>query len=616
MRALIASLALILTVLAGPGAAATAEYAFTDKACKNGKPFGPSQSCKQLGSQPLIAGELTPVYITRLSNGVPTQFSAKASTSVPMIFALSCVNPAANAGIKATYAGVTLPLCTANGGVPGASSEQWSSFVYMVFAARSPSAAPASGFLYKDVGKVQLNLVYLVGNQPQLVVSAPFVVKPHSLAISSVTRTADGLANPAAASGAGNGFAKAGEAFTIKVEARTVPTVDSAGKLNPGERAPNFGNEGVRVLLDSQRGGDLAARDTMATLPVLSGGFSAPAGGVFTGTAFKVDDVGILAVTPVLNDYLGAGPPVATVSTTIGRFYPDHFDTSTSGPLPCAPHMNCPVTVNGAAYSGQPFAVKVEPKNAAGGTVKNYVGVLARPITLAAYTQVGGAVAATGVLTDGAIAVASMLATDPATERIHATPTFRFPTGFSNTRPRTVADWSAPTPIYLRASADENIAGGRVTVSSLRASGSVEGGVTVVSGRLALNNSQGSELLKMPVRLEAQYWAATGRWETSYTDSASVVQSGGITFDKCLKALKGPAFPPPGVPCKPVLGVTANLPVTLDKGVGTIWLKAPGVGNSGSAQFQMDNPAWLPGTIGSAVFGVYKSPWIYLREVY
>ena len=30
----------------------------------------------------------------------------------------------------------------------------------------------------------------------------------------------------------------------------------------------------------------------------------------------------------------------------------------------------------------------------------------------------------------------------------------------------------------------------------------------------------------------------------------------------------------------------------------------------------MNNPAWLPSTIGRAVFGVYKSPLIYVREVY
>ena len=89
----------------------------------------------------------------------------------------------------------------------------------------------------------------------------------------------------------------------------------------------------------------------------------------------------------------------------------------------------------------------------------------------------------------------------------------------------------------------------------------------------------------------------------------SAVQNGGITFANCLKAL--------GPPCKSaLLGVTANSLLPLKEGVATFWLRAPGAGNSGSAEYQMNDPAWLPSTTGRAVFGVYKSPLLYLREMY
>ena len=571
-------------------------YVFTDAACVNGKAFGSAQQpCKQLAGAPVVAGEPAPVFVTALAGGVPAQLSASADTTVRMIFALSCINPATNAGVNANYAGVPLQLCTPNGGTPGSSSSQWSSFVNMMFKAGAPSVAANASFDYADVGKVQL---YLRDTGTQIVASVPFVVKPASLALTEVTRTADAFLNPQAANGAGNGFAKAGEAFTIKAAALT----------KTGLVAPNFGNEGARLMLDAQRGGDAAVQAAMLDLPVLGGDFSAIVGGVFTGTAFSVDDAGIMALTPRLtnNDYLGAGPPASSVTTSVGRFYPDHFDTSTMVALQCLPNMNCPVNVSGAAYSGQAFAVTVKPMNAASAALRNYNGVLARPVSLSAWNLAGGATLnpSGGALSGNSIAAAAILPDLP----IGAKPVYTLPQPFSSTASR-ARNWIAPTPVYLRASASENIAGGSAVVSSLRASGSVEGGVTIVSGRLALANPHGSELLKMPVKAEAQYWAATGRWETSATDNVSTVQSGGITFANCLKSF--------GPPCKTaLLGVTADTSLLMKNGVATFWLRAPGAGNYGSAEFQMNNPTWLPSTIGRAVFGVYKSPLIYVREVY
>jgi uncharacterized repeat protein (TIGR01451 family) len=568
-----------------------AAYAFTDAACVHGVAFGAAQRCKLLSGAGLAAGDSAAVFVTALTNGVPSRLSATADTTVQMSFALSCINPASDAGVKANYAGVSLPLCTANGAAPAAVSGLWSAPVDMVFKSGVPSAPANAGFNYADVGKVQL---FLRDTLERIVGAVPFVVKPASLAIRSVTRSADGFVNPAAADGAGGGFARAGEAFTVKAGALT----------RSGALAPNFGNEtvGARLTLDALRGGDAAVQAAMLALPPLSGEFTAVVGGEFTGAAFSFDEAGILSLTPRLtnNDYLGAGAPAA-LATSVGRFYPDHFDTFATATMACMPNMACPSTASGAVYSGQPFAVTVKPMNGTGALLNNFNGVLARTVTLAAVGQAGGATfnPAGGTLSAGSIAPASMLPRMP----IGANPVYTLPRPYSNAAPR-ARNWIVPTPIYLRASAADS-----AVVSSLRGAASVEGGATIVSGRLALSSPAGSELLKMPVRAEAQYWAATARWEHSAKDQASTVQSGAIAFANCLKRL--------GPPCKAaLLGVTANTSVPMKDGQATFWLRAPGPGNVGSAEFQMGNPAWLPSTIGRAAFGIYNSPLIYLREVY
>lgn len=572
------------------GARAATEYAFTDLACVSGQPFGAAQQpCRDMAGTAQLAGATRTLFVTALAAGVPTRLSADKATTVATSFALSCINPASAAGVKASYAGVQMPLCTAGGARPSA----WSAPVNLVFAAGSPSAAASAGLQYADVGKVQL---YLSDSAGVVAASLPFVVKPATLAITAVAR-ADGLPNLQAVNGADNGFAAVGAPFTIKAAALTTT----------GATAPNFGSEGARLVLSWQRGGDAPTQAAMLVVPTLAGDFGTVVGGVFSGS-FAVDDAGILGITPRLagNEYLGAGAPAA-ITINIGRFYPDHFDTSTAATMSCLPHMGCPADVGGAAYAGQPFAVTVKPMGAQGAALRNYNGVLARPVKLSAFGAAGGATAnpGGGTLSNNLIAVASMAPGQPIT----ASPVYALPHPFSNSAPR-ARDWTGPTALYLRASADENTVGGAVIVSSLRAGGaSIEAGKMIVSGRLALDSPHGSELVTMPVRAEAQYWAATGRWETSATDSASTLQSGAITFANCSKAL--------GPPCKAaLLGVAADKLLTLNNGVASFRLKAPGAGNNGSAEFQMTQPAWLPSTIGRAVFGIYRSPLIYLREVY
>ncbi len=575
----------------GTATASTASYVFTTAPCVSGKAFGSSgQSCALFPTGAMTAGTAATVYVTALAGGVPTTPAAGSDTTVHFNFALGCVNPATNAGVAASYAGVTLPLCTANGAAPAS----WSAPVDLLFKGGDASATmSAPSFDYDDVGKVQLSLR---DGSNRVVTSGAFVVKPAQIKIVSVTRNADGAAMPSVATGADSGFTKVGEAFTIKAAAFT----------SDGVVAPNFGSEGATITLDVQLPADSATRAAMLVTPGLGATtFSSVVGGVFARSDFAADDLGIVAVTPQLTggDYLGAGSVPAS-AMNIGRFYPDHFDTVAVAPMACLARMACPSGVSTSAYSTQPFAVTVKPMSADGRLLQNFNGVLARAVTLNAYSAAGAGTInpAGGSLTANSIAAGASL---------NATPVYTLPNAYSSATPR-ANNWTTPTAIWLRATASENVAGtGTVTISSARSpvANTREGAVEIVSGRLSLGNPYGSELLKMPIRLEAQYYTAAGRWETAAMDSASSVTPSGISFANCLKNL--------GSPCKTaVLAPSGTAAITLANGVGTFWLKPPGAGNTGSAEFKMNNPAWLPTMVGRAVFGVYKSPVIYVREMY
>jgi hypothetical protein len=155
------------------------------------------------------------------------------------------------------------------------------------------------------------------------------------------------------------------------------------------------------------------------------------------------------------------------------------------------------------------------------------------------------------------------------------------------------------------------------SISSVRspASDSVEGAVRVVSGRLYVANIHGSELLPVPVKVTAQYWYAdlvTQNWENSSTDSVSTVQPTGIVLQDCLGNLSTCA----NATTIAALTLWPNTAQTLDGGSYTFHFRAAGAGRTGSAAFRLNNPAWLPSTLGKVRLGVSRSPLIYLREVF
>jgi hypothetical protein len=410
--------------------------------------------------------------------------------------------------------------------------------------------------------------------------------------------------NPA---GAG-AFAKAGEPFNVAIK---VSMANNAAPPNFGNGTGPYGPVGLTI-------GHTASDPTF-----VAASLGAVSGGVSSGTV-TYTELGNLTLTALLagknNEYAAGtyfGAPVTSETKTVGYFYPAYFETTAHPTMVCQPRMNCPVgqlpggdvaTVSGAAYSWQSFDVDVKAVSNAGKDVTAQLVLLpAKSITLAPYDKPGP----TGTLLSytGA-ALNTSVSPLPA-----ASVSIKLPVMFNAGVP--TAAWTVPATVYWRATMAVDRAGttGDTVSSSRTAGASKEGGVQVVTGRMLVANGVGSELLKMPLRLYSQYWTGSF-WENLTSDESSPV-SNAANFTNCQKNLNSGATAPNNCKPAPVLALENGLGITLAGGQGSLMLKAPGAGNTGSAMVQVPGtPTWLPSTIGQVAFGVYKNPIIYIREVY
>lgn len=582
-------------------------YVFTVGECKAGKAIGSVESeCTRLSTY--VAGSLQPLYITYQVNNIATW---PGKTSANVILSLTCVNPVADAGKVAMFQDAqrqnSLPLkpCYQDGDVPpGTSTTYWTAKQQISFPIGSPSGRPSNGaqvFSYPDVGQIQLNLVDVTTSTTVTGVTR-FISVPTVKFVS--IQNSDNGDNP------GDGlqpFAKAGEPFKVGIRLTIADGVTFP---------PNFGKEAgpygpVGVIL----GVPDPAKITQA--------LSVTAPGEYSGN-LTYSDLGVVPMTATISgqpgqtgmpagSYFGATVPNVTSDTrTVGYFYPAYFETTTDAPMACLPRMKCPAGVNEAVYSTQPFNATVQAFNMAGTEVTDQLGnIPAFDITLSAVSQPGpGGTPVAAAISGNTISVS------PASPTASAKPTITLPTMFSAAAPRGVA-WTAPTPAYIRATAPFSRVGtSGAVVSSDRGAGggSNERGVQVINGRLLVANANGSELLRLPLHLYSQFWTGAA-WENNANDSDSDV-SYTADYSACRKNL---VMPGTTETCKPKVAVLPGPTATfkMNSGQGTVWMEAPGAGNNGSARVRMNgNSAWLPSTIGQVVFGVYKSPLIYVREVY
>jgi MSHA biogenesis protein MshQ len=274
----------------------------------------------------------------------------------------------------------------------------------------------------------------------------------------------------------------------------------------------------------------------------------------------------------------------ASNTSYFGRFIPDHFTTVVT--------QGC--TAGAFTYSGQPFTVRVSALNSAGNPTSNYDGV-ATPVFAKAVTLTDGNGATVGGFGGTNSIGAGVFSSGVATVN---TPTYTFTTS------KTV-----PTIIKLRAT--ESAGGDGVT-----SSGFAEGTTTERAGRLMLRSAYGSELMRLPIPLEAQFWQEGGNaaittddyWTTNTADSCTSIPAGAISMGNYKGNLAA--------------GETSvTIGGTFAAGIGSLSLSAPGAGNSGSTDVTINNgtanvPWFGANEAARATFGLRKTPVIYMRENY
>lgn len=377
----------------------------------------------------------------------------------------------------------------------------------------------------------------------------------------------------------------------------------------------------------------------------LSGSFSAGTGTSATGASFKYQDVGniqfpadtVVDSTFTAIDQSNNGCISGSTSNTLsggkygcnigsaatakfGRWYPSHYSFSGALTASCA--------AGGFTYMDQDalgVVLTLKAHATTGGTASASDPVLSRYTT--GYSRLAP-VTISGDNGGTAVAVTRL-----------SSPTFP-------TMPNT-ALWSAGQMLINDTYAFSKLASpdGPYDSFKLKAAISDPDGATFINatnetnttrvryGQMRLFNSYGSELLALPVPLEARYWNGNF-YVTNTLDSCTTLNLSSVIMSNYVSnSATGLAA------CETQISPTTNQTLSAGKlpSPGLV-LSKPGLGNSGSVLLTLNVSATASGKtcvsatesnataaslpwFGSnptarATFGVYKSPLIYLRENY
>ena len=386
----------------------------------------------------------------------------------------------------------------------------------------------------------------------------------------------------------------------------------------------NFGRETTAqtVLLGSSL---VAPTFSGAANPAVAGSLAFN-NGIGIASNLSWAEAGTIQFRATMDTYLGAAPPAvngvvppfATGASNSVQFIPHHFVTEVPGtePMPCKAPLSC--AAGSFIYAQQPFKLRVTAQNAANGTTLNFDGrdtALTAQVALRAYDAATGLTAfppaapSGSRLSDGSAAQTTVTGIAPAsfTNGVASSQiAYRFPGAYAV--PAGTVALAPPTDVLFRATTP--YAG--ATVTSAPSDAGTEAKLTVLTGRIMVPNSYGSERLPIRLPVQVQYW--NGSWLGNVSDSVTQFGSAGVTLANCSKGLTSGAGA-----CNGLVKVQ-NGTYTVTGGVlpspnGQLPLLAPGV--AGSVDVSVSGLPYLPSTVGRAVFGVFKSgPVIYLRELY
>jgi len=435
---------------------------------------------------------------------------------------------------------------------------------------------------YADVGNMALTAKITTGGL-NMTGSDNFIAAPAAFAFSAITTAP----------------IKAGSNFGVTVTAQN----------SANATTPNFGKE------STAEGATLSfskcqPSGTNSVNGSFTGSLGAFTNGVATASTLKWTEVGNGDITATLTsgNYLGSGIAASSNTGTsgtacngkgnVGRFIPDHFDTIVT--------QGC--NAGNFTYSAQPFNVQVKAMNALGNVTQNYDGTANTSPNFSKTTTLSDA----NAVTTGSLLNNSILATAFSQGIANPTPNYTFNSALTS-----------PATIKLRAIDTD-------AVNS--ASGIIEGSALVRSGRIRIQNAYGSELLDLPMPMVAQYWN-NGSWVLNNNDVCTTgvglaltdpnPADGLIPSEVCALDTGNPGSS--GLGCSTAAIASKRFKVPPGNGNFNLTLRAPGAGNTGSMDVTATVPTWLrfnwlgTGNINPsarATFGTYKTPIIYLREIF
>jgi MSHA biogenesis protein MshQ len=419
-----------------------------------------------------------------------------------------------------------------------------------------------------------------------------------------------------------------------KAAAGTVFTLDAAAGVSSGYNgAP---------VLDTSKVQDHAI--TAIAAGTLSGLFSAGTGTKASGAAFKYLDVGnikLLADAVVDSGFTSvdqstdcvAGSTSNTLSVpggqygcnigsvasaTMGRWYPSHY--SFVGTLTSA------CVTGGFTYMGNDalgVALTLKAHASSGGVPSALDPVTSR--YTAGYTNLA-AITISGDNSGAAVAVTRL-----------GSPSFPI---MPNTALWTAGLWvvndsyafaklAAPDGPYDQFRLNVALVDPDLSVLIGVAAAQQTNTTMIRLGRLRMQNAYGSELLALPVPLEAQFWAGNF-YATNTADSCTVIPMSSVTMGGYVAPLNA---------CETQLTPVGNVALLAGRLPGTgLVLTRPGPNNGGSVALAINvgavpdgntcvaaaqsaataaNMPWFgPNQASRATFGIYRAPIIYRRENY
>ncbi len=234
---------------------------------------------------------------------------------------------------------------------------------------------------YSDAGQMQLHASFTVPETAATLTGASnqFVVRPFAFGFPSII--AGATSNPAGdetGPNATTGFVSAGSDFVASLNAYRYQSTDDSNSDGVPDAGANVTNNGVtpnftgsvNIAVDSYTPSTGVAGTLSGDSVLLLDTYSNRSGANVPAT-LQYDEVGSVNLIATMDDYLSVGnADITSVSTKIGRFYPDHFAISgDSVTAACTP-------ITDFTYMQQPFAqvqytLEARPKGVTDSTGSN-----------------------------------------------------------------------------------------------------------------------------------------------------------------------------------------------------------------------------------------------------